>query len=231
MDNQTTANTLPAVPTRWPGAFGIYEYSKNAVKFNLNPLLLFAVASLIITFLPELFLSKGDNGSGFISILVNVLGLVLQIAITIIVLKAVKRERISANEAFSQSTKFIVKYFFLMILLGLAAAASLLLFIVPFFIVMPRLILAPYFMIDKNLGIGESINKSWEQTKGHSLKVWGILGVTFLMAIACLLLVGIYFLFMYTASSAILYFFVTSGSINQETHASSPSPKPLSEQN
>ena len=46
-----------------------------------------------------------------------------------------------------------------------------------------RYILAPYFLVDKNLGIMEAMNQSAEASKKYSSALWGLIGVTFLISL------------------------------------------------
>ncbi len=100
-----------------------------------------------------------------------------------------------------------------MVLLStLIAALSFALLIIPFFIVAPRIFLAALYLIDKNMGPVESIKASWNDTRGHLGKIYGIFGVLILMALPIFTLIGIpvslYLFFMYQASSAILYLYI-----------------------
>lgn len=197
--NQTSSSS-------WPGAFGIYNKSKEIVMGNLAvyAILLFGAAAI------GFFL-------GIIPILGDIANLVIQsiagVALVAVSFAGVRGKKMSFEEAISVGfSKVAVKFFLLSLLMGLIAVGTMILLIVPFFIVFPRIILAPYLLVDQKLGIKESLNKSWELTRGNVGKVWGVIGVSILFAILCIVLVGIYFTLMYAVAFAILTTHLTGGS-------------------
>ena len=74
-----------------------------------------------------------------------------------------------------------------------------------------------YFLIDQNLGAVDAVKASWNNTKGHAGKVWGITLLSIGMAILIIVLIGVYFLLMYSAAMALLYTYVIS-------HRTEPAP-------
>lgn len=207
----TPATALPAVPGgEWPGAFGAYKYSRDAVRFNLGPYILLA---FVFPFLASIVISMIDMPSILNSLINNAVSAYFAVASTLVILAAIRRKRIELGDALKQSEPIVaVKTFFLTLLLGLIVVGSALLFIIPLFIVGPRIILALYYLIDKNLSIGESITASWNITKGHYGKIYGIIGATILMALLMVTIIGIpfsiYFLVMYSAVTPLLYIYL-----------------------
>jgi uncharacterized membrane protein len=124
-------------------------------------------------------------------------------------LASARHLKIAVEEALRDAVPFILKYFLLFVLTTLLAGLSLLLLIIPFFFVMPRLVLAPYFMVDKKLGPIEALKASWAASKGNVGKIWGIFGVALLFGALILVLVGIYLSFMYAAIFAVFYLYIT----------------------
>lgn len=194
--------------TAWPGAFGIYPTSCDAVRLNLLMLVeLFVVAVAI-----SLLLSNARAGVPG-QLIANLVSLVVSVMVIRTQLHGVRGQKVTWSDLFNDDLPLLsLKMLGLGLLLILIAAGSLLLFIVPFFFVMPRLTLASYFLVDKNMGITEAINASWQATKGNVGKVYGILGVNLLMWLLMITIVGIpiaiYLIIMYSASSAVLYEFV-----------------------
>jgi hypothetical protein len=219
MKRSTPAATTPSpttlkgtVPATWPGAFGLLKYSKQAVLVNLWPLIgltaLYIATSVAFHnfngYKPDpTAIGRGDILNSLVGILLVTAGIQLLLA-------GVHKTKMSVTEALGLSLPLYLKAFLLDLLTGLIAVLSFLLFIVPFFIVMPRLELAMYFLVDKNMGPIESLNASWTVTKGNVSKLWAIYALTLLMAVAVILLVGIYFLFIYSAAFAVLYVHLTS---------------------
>ncbi len=219
MDNQPTpmaaptgpapANNmaeLPPVPTDWPGGFGLYKYSKAAVRFNLSAILGVYIVNLVLNAITRL------THSMVVSSVALLVSSFLGLAIAVAAIAAVRRTKMSFEEALSQSVPLFLKYLGLYILLILIAFVTMLLFIIPFFIVFPRISLAPYFLIDQKLGITESIKASWGHTKGHVGKWWSVFAATLAMALLMITIIGIpfalYFLLMYSAAFPLLYFFI-----------------------
>ena len=133
-------------------------------------------------------------------------------AFTVALLASIRGKKVSLNDSFSKTPKFFFNLFLLNILVGLALVLSLILFIIPFFFLAPRLALATYFLIDKDMNAIDAFKASLDATKGNSGKVWGIIGVFVLMALPVITIVGIpvsiYLIFMYSASTVVLYEFI-----------------------
>ncbi len=213
-------NTLPADTTNtqtWPGAFGLFKHSKTAVKNNLGLIIgliaVYLVASIIVEVLTGKQAAKTAESISIIPLLNTVLSLTMggiaSIVSVDVILSSIDGKKLQFSEAFRKVTPMMtLKMIGLSVLTGLTLLASFLLLVVPFFFVFPRLVLAPYFMVDQKLGMVESLKTSWEKTKGHSGKVWGIIGATILMSLLIFVLVGIYFVIMYAAATGLLYYHV-----------------------
>lgn len=205
------------VPSSWPGGFGLYKYSKVAVKRNLGTIIVLIVLTIIVNIFSNLQNSQ-ENPSGSLlglSLIATIVGFFVTIASIRAFLSSVRGNTISVGEAFSAAQPMVVlKYFAASLIVGILLIVSFLLFIVPFFFVLPRLILYDYFLVDKNLGPIEAIKASWEATKGHAGKVWSVILATIAMALLMITLIGIpfsiYFLVMYAAALAILYEYINA---------------------
>lgn len=71
----------------------------------------------------------------------------------------------------------------LYIVMSLIFFVGLLLFIIPGLFMIRRYMLAPYVMIEKNAGIGESLARSAELSKRNTGSVWGLMGVMLLIGL------------------------------------------------
>jgi hypothetical protein len=195
---QAAASTQPS---EWPGAFGIFKRSAAAVKVNLGAILLFDILVLLT--------SAANRGKGgllpFISFLV---GVWVHLALTSLYLAGVRDQKQSFGEAAKIGLTRYVDGFIASLVTAVLLILSVIALIIPFFFVAPRLQLVLFYVIDKGMGPIEAIKASWADTKGYSLKVWGVIGVTILFAILCLVIVGIYLLFMYQAAFALIYLYV-----------------------
>ena len=213
----TTANpSVPAnphapapqeLPAAWPGAFGVYRYSRDAVRLNLWLLVQVVLIALVASVAVGVLLPR------YVANLVGyVIGAVVGVAAIRIILAGVRGRKLSMKQAFGDNlTMMAFKLFVLDILIGFTAIISILLFIVPFFFVYPRLLLARYYLIDKDMDIDDAYKASWHATKGNLGKVWGIVGASLLMGLLVLTVIGIpvaiYLLIMYSSAFAVLYTF------------------------
>ena len=215
---QPPNNTSPAVAqlpkiTDWPGAWDIYKYSKAAIMCNINTFVVLYLASIILN-IPGFLRASNPNAVPYLlaSLLSNLLLIVISIATTVVYLAGVNNKKISVSESLKSISKYIVNYFIATFIVGLAAMASILLFLIPAFFVIPRLLFAPYLVIDKNMGGVDAVQASWNMSKGHIGKVYGIIGLTLAITLLSITIIGIpfaiYFTVMYSAAFAVLYNFV-----------------------
>jgi hypothetical protein len=79
----------------------------------------------------------------------------------------------------SKLSSLVLLYF----LSALMVIGGLILFIVPGILILSRIILAPYAMIDKNLGVKDSLKESRRLYNKFPGKVWGAIGVVLLINI------------------------------------------------
>jgi len=210
----------PEVPATWPGAWGLYKYSKTTVKFNLETILVLCILNLVVGGVFYALLGNAGRLGG------NLVGAFLNMALTFAYLASVRGQKISLGQAFGKCDPMLyLKFLANTILVGIGLAISLLLLVVPFFFVLPRVLLAPFFLLDKDMGPYAAITASWDATKGHTGMIWGVIGATLAMALLMVTIIGIpfslYFLFMYGASSVLVYEYITHLAL-QATTAPAP---------
>lgn len=225
IDNNSTGNTILTPPdtsqagsapaTGWPGAFGLFKYSKAAVSVNLIAILIIWLFQFVIVTVVGLI----DNESIASSIQL-VVGVFVQAALVLTYLASVRGKKVSAGEKLSQGSQFFVQLLLLQLLVALSVFIGLLLFIVPGIILLTRLFVAEYYLIDKNMGAVEAYKASLAATKGNTGKVWGIFGATLLMSLIAITIIGIpvaiYLVLMYSAANALLYQYLSSGSLGPQ---------------
>lgn len=201
-----TSSAIPSVPATWPGAFGLFKHSKKAVKQNLGTLVVIWIISILASIVLDTMLKRPGSAASY------VVDSLFAAAFALTYLAGIRGQAVSTGEALNKALPFWLKMIGLNILVVLSIVGSLLLLIIPFFFVLPRLVLANYFLVDQNMGVIDAYKASWATTKGHVGNVWGIIGVTILMALAAVTIIGIpfaiYWLIMYSASFAILYEFL-----------------------
>ncbi|HSW85496.1 MAG TPA: hypothetical protein VLF79_02705 [Candidatus Saccharimonadales bacterium] len=223
----TAAAALPSVPDTYPGAFGLYNYSKAAIKQNTSTVVLLIVLSLLISIIINAIFS-GSSTRGVGSLIVDLVSVLFSTALTLTYLAGVRREKLSFSDSITQSFPYYLKFLGLTLLIVLSAIVSFLLLIIPFFFVVPRLVLSPYYLLDKNMGIIDAYKASWDFTKGHVAKVYGIVGVNILIALLLVTIIGIpfaiYFWIMYSAAFAVLYKFIDGHSPTQVSAPTNATP-------
>jgi uncharacterized membrane protein len=148
----------------------------------------------------------------------------IQLALTKAYLASARGEQISFMDSISGGAKHYVNGFIATIVSAVLIGLSFLALVIPFFFVLPRLTLVFYFLVDQNLGPMEAIKASWEQTKGHSGKVWGLIGVTVLFGILIFVLVGIYLTFVYQTVFALLYLHIAGKLAAEKPAEVTPAP-------
>jgi hypothetical protein len=183
----------PAASRALPSAFNLWSPSIEAIRQNLVPFLLLVGLPIVLAMVsqgPDLFKSGGgdvfkqgsNNSLAVFGGIGALIGLLAAPGTIILQLKSVHKEAITWVDAFKEGLSFFWRFWGLAILTGLLLAVSLILLIVPFFIVLPRVVLAPYFLIDRKLGIIEALKASNEAYKAHK-GVWGILGIYLLVGL------------------------------------------------
>jgi hypothetical protein len=201
MESQSTSAT-------WPGAFGIFKRAKEAAMVNLGTLLALDFATLILGYLQGTDQHQHLRFPWPIVMAAILLNILVTISLTIVYLASVRGKKIELSESLRQGTRLYVNGFIATVLVVVLLSFSLLLFIVPFFFVLPRLVQTLYYLVDRDLEPMEAIKASWNGTKGHSLKVWGLIGAFVLFSLLMLVLVGFYLLFVFQTAFALLYLYV-----------------------
>lgn len=227
MEDVTPTQPSPARPPgpvldTWPGAFGAFRPSREAVRRNLSTLVLLVLVSFGASFLLSMLQSgfSPAHHSNNLTFNLSGLGVAFQAVTSLLTafisgaqvktyLSGLRGQGIELNQAASVGWQNIWKMFALNLLVGVTVVGGLLLLLVPGLIFLARLSMAPYFLIDQNLDPIAAYKASWHATKGHSWKVWGIIGVSGLMILPIITIIGIlatiYLLFMYSAALGVLY--------------------------
>lgn len=203
---------LEAVPASWPGAWGAYKYSKAAVMHNLGAVIgvlaLIVIANILISILGSVL----KLPQGVITLVQYAVEAVLSVMSVVVLFAGVDRVKMTLGETFDKSKPFILQYVLLMVLSFLIILASLVALIIPFFFIAPRISLAPYYLVRKNLGAVDALKASWAQTSGNVGKLYGVFGVNLVFALLMITIIGIpfalYFFVMYSAVLNVMYEYV-----------------------
>lgn len=226
---ETKPTPKPSAPlTQWPGAFGVYGASRDAVRRNLSTIILLIVISIGAGIVIGIIFGRVGWLNEIVSYLI---GAVIGAAQLFALIGSVRGRTVELPDAISEGLPLFFKFFLLQLLVAMSVLGGLILLIVPGLVILPRLVLAPYFLVDKNMGILEAYQASWDATKGHSGKVWGIIGVLFLMALPSITIIGIvltaYWVVLYSAAPALLYqYLIDHGQKGQKSPVAQPEPAP-----
>src|SRR5688572_27636134 len=187
----------PAVKdTTMPGAFELFKPSMEIIKRNLT-------AFLVLLGLPTLLILIGNGpdtmGGGLtvqsdpaeaasplfalIGLIGGIFCLLATPGVILLQLKGARKEHIEMGEAFTKGLRYFWKLLGLTICLIVIFAVSLLLLIVPFFFALRRYILAPYYLVDRDLGVFEALKVSAQESQGKWGAIYGIVGVIILLSL------------------------------------------------
>ena len=174
-------------------AFKMYSASWEALKLNLSTFILAVVVPVGIIALGTIVYLMlavtganniaNDTGTGSLSFFIGflvllasiLLALVFAPAVVITQLESVKGNKVAFSEVFEKSKKFVLRFIGLAILAALIIEVPMILMFFTFFLIPVGiawallagffLLLSPYILIDKNLGIIDSLKASVDKVK------------------------------------------------------------------
>jgi uncharacterized membrane protein len=209
----TPTSTPSSTIAQWPGAFGIYKTSKAAVKLNLATILIALFTPLILNIITTT-LPKQYSTNLILNIIFELIGIFASSVLVYAAIEGLRDTKVDIRTALELISKKIIKIILTALLVGVISITSVILLVIPAFFIIPRTIFALYFVIDKDMGVIESIEASWNYTKGNVGKIYGIIGVGILIGLLVITIIGIpfaiYFGIMYSASAEALYIYATN---------------------
>lgn len=199
----------------WPGAFGAFKPSREAVLKSLSTLIWLAVLDVVVNIALSIILKIvfGNAGGGTLydigSLFISALFIIAQVYVF---LNGVRGKRVELDQLYKAVSPFWMRMVMLDLLIVVTIIGGLILLIIPGIYFGLRLSLAPYFLVDKNMDVMEAYKASWDATKGNFRKILAIIGVYLLMILPVITIIGvlatIYFTFMYAAVYALLYEYI-----------------------
>lgn len=97
--------------------------------------------------------------------------------------KSTARKKPQLPELFEDGKKYFFRIIGVSLLSGLIILVGLILLIVPGIIAIGRLILAPYHLVDKDLGVVEALKRSNDQAIGKMGLIYAAIGVSIIVGI------------------------------------------------
>jgi len=119
---------------------------------------------------------------GFLAALM-VVAVVLALMQPILVLRAAKGESPTLKHLWDEFKQKGLRLLALQILAAAAIVVGFILLIVPGIIMIWRLFLAPYILIDKNTSIKQAISRSWSMSRGYFSPIWAVILVMILFGL------------------------------------------------
>ncbi len=193
----TTSTATTAAASNYPGAFGLFKPSSQAIRLAFVPLLLIYVILFAIGIV--------------VGSILNIVSQVITIPMfSFIILYAVRGTRKELRESFDYATQNILRFFVANLLSILAVLGGLILLVIPGILIAMKFSMVNYILVDNPKMSGtEALSRSWDMTKGHMGKIFGIIGVSILMLLPIITIVGIIatviLLVLYAAAMPVLY--------------------------
>lgn len=181
----------------WPGAFDAYKLVKPYIKPRIWDILAAAGLGILAAIVVDVVLGSIFKHSFVDVVLTELAGLAagafIQAAIITIYFASLKGDQLTFNGAVNYGFNRLLPLLGLLIVVDVILIVSFVLLIVPFFLILPRIYIAPFFLIYNDCTISEALAASWHLTRGHSGEVYGIIGINLLLGLLCLTIIGIPF--------------------------------------
>lgn len=199
-------------PLHLSGAFELFGQSYQIIKRNFEVfMVLFSVGALLALWetlgryvedepardWKSYVFNRGFGGNidtgifaaGGFMLLISVLYAIFYLLLTIAVLRASQDQKISLRSLWRElvSGWLWLKLIGAFALTALAVVAGLILLIIPGVILIWRLFLVPFVLIDQKTSIKESFRRSWRLTRGYALAIYSVILVALLLSITSVL--------------------------------------------
>jgi len=200
-------------PFYLPSAFDLFTPSKELVLKHIwifGPLyavpFVFYIHSWIWSPLPNQHIRIWQHSSGFSSgwpgspwpsyftflaigfsllwlLIIGIVGTIAQIMAQAAQLEAAGRKHVDFSQLWDVVKKRGWRMFGLYVVMGVIITIGFILLVIPGLIFIRRYILAPYVMLERNIGIMDSLNESAALSKLNPGAIWGVMGVMFLIGL------------------------------------------------
>jgi hypothetical protein len=209
----STKNEKPQ--NKLQSAFSLFGPSIEAFKINPVVLLVFLLVPNIITSFPITEELQHKSApmlilQAFAGIAMVAVCFLFGTALTASTLASAQGKKINLQQSLDKAFHFFWRFVGLTILIGLIVVVGLILLIVPGIFMIRRYILAPYYMIDRDLGIMDTLRLSAKESRALPWPLWGLVGVELLLTLPIIIpFVGIFiavgFQVVYACAPAIRY--------------------------
>jgi hypothetical protein len=208
----------------WPGTMGAYRLVKPYILPQIWNILGAVGLGILIAIVIEIIFGSVFKDKLTASVFNDLIGIAVGAFVQAVVLTmyfaSIRNHEFTFNTAVAYGLKRVHKMLGLLIVMYVILVVSFVLLIVPFFFVLPRVYLAPYFLVHNDCSVSEAIAASWHSTKANEGKVYGIILLDVAIALLVITIIGIpfaiYFGTINSASFALLALYL-SQSKSQKT--------------
>lgn len=228
-------------PTELPSALALFTPSIAAFKRNFLtfvvvgslPFLLIAISivfQIITASTPEIIRIAGAIATTILFVSGIILSFLTAPTLATTQLQSAKNLRVSPRDAYRLSAPYFLRWMGLTILLALIYVAAIACFIVPFFFMLRRYVLAPFYLIDQDLSISEAMQKSAAESRYYSWAVWGLVLTQSLLGLVCAIpivgwVIGWIPGVLYACAPAVRYLQITQAVAKQKDAVQQSKPK------
>jgi hypothetical protein len=191
----------------FPTAIELFKPSQKAVLLNVITLIEFLIIPIILSVLSALLFRQHTSVSATLRTSLNysysatskhmtyptgwyvangvsiIVSLLFTPGLSYALLQGAKGSRVDFLPAFRVGLHFFWRYVGVVICSGLIIIGGFLLLIVPGFFMLRRYYLAPYYLIDRDLSVSETLRACGKESKQHSHAVWSVLGIQMLFVL------------------------------------------------
>lgn len=199
MENPGPTDSIE-VPRRdsWPGTFGAYQAVKPYLKPQIWNLVSVVGLLLIFDLIADIFFRPHNMSDRvLLSFIGDVVSLIIwsffKATFKIMYFTYLDNKEMSLSEALKKTLHYFLRMLGLTFVIVIILVASIVLLVIPFFFVLPRVYLAPYFLIKNDMPVNQAIAASWHSTKGNVDKVYGIIIINIGLILLCITVIGIPF--------------------------------------
>jgi uncharacterized membrane protein len=143
-----------------------FETSKKNIFFFISIFAAIAFTYIILGLL-QLGLVRDPLGLFILSIIRVIVGVIISMGLIKIALEFIDKKKPRVRDIlYKKSIISILNYFLVSSIRSIIVLVGFILFIIPGIILFIKLQFATYLVVDKNMGVFESLSRSWEMTKG-----------------------------------------------------------------
>ncbi len=155
-------------PGNWPGTLNAYRLVKPYVKLHIWDFVSAIGLTLVVILVADIIIAILFKHSFTATVLNEIVSLGVGALYTIVAammyFKSLKSDEFTLNDVLTNAYPRFLKMLGLILVMYILLVVSFVFFIIPFFIVLPRLYLAPYFLIYNDSSVSQAIAASWHLT-------------------------------------------------------------------